>query len=200
MDVQLGNLIEKLRQEGVEEARRASEEMIAAARTEADGILAEARAEADRILAEARAEADRLQSNGELALRQAGRDAELLMKSEITALFDRVFQRTVAETLKPDVLTRMITELLAGWDEGGRAEIVLSADDLAALEKQLFAAVGEELQKTVTLTPSDEVAHGFRIGREGENAWYDFTDESIAEALRQFLQPRLKEILDGTDG
>ena len=200
MDVQLGNLIEKLRQEGVEEAQRTAEEILNQARSEAEGITAEARAEADRIVSEARAETARLQENGELALKQAGRDAELLLKSTITDLFDRVFTRSVATALTPETMQKMIVQLVTGWKEGGTTEIALNPDDLKVLEEQLFAAIGEEMTDGITLTPSDDVAHGFRIGRKGENAWYDFTDESIAESLRLFLQPRLKEILDETDG
>ncbi len=200
MDVQLGNLIEKLRQEGVEEARRTSEELLEKARAEADGIIAAARTEAEKIVAGARTESDRLQESGELALRQAARDGELLLKSRIADLFDRVLRRSVASALSPDTLRQMIVRLVEAWGEGAGIEIVLSESDRAALEEQLFAALGEDLKDTVTLTVSDEVAHGFRIGREGEDAWYDCTDESIAGLLRMYLQPRLKEILDGADG
>jgi len=95
MDVKLDSLIEKLRKEGVEEAQQASEEMMEKARQDSASIVDEARKEAEKILEDARREAAQLRETGGLALKQAARDAELILKSRITELFDRVFTRKV---------------------------------------------------------------------------------------------------------
>jgi V/A-type H+-transporting ATPase subunit E len=200
MDVKLDSLIEKLRTEGVEEAQEASRKMIEQAREEADGIVAEARKEADRITAEATAEAARLQENGELALKQAARDSELLLKNRITDIFDRVFKHKVSELLTPETMKEIVLRITDQWQSGSSAEITLSEAETKQLEDLLFTGVGEELKDSVFIRASKDITHGFRIGMKGDSVYYDFTDESITEALMAFLQPRLKSILDGRDG
>ena len=58
----------------------------------------------------------------------------------------------------------------------------------------------EDLKETIVLSAGTRTSRGFRIGIEGESVYYDFTEGAIAEALRECISPRLREILDPTDG
>ena len=200
MDVKLDSLIEKLRTEGVEEAQQASREMMDRAREESAGIVSGAQSEAEKIVEDARAEAARLQENGELALRQAARDSELLLKKRINDIFDRVFKRKISELLTPESMKDIVLRITDQWQGGPGAELSLNEDEAKKLEDLLFSGVGEELKDSVFIRASNDIAHGFRVGMKGDSVYYDFTDESITEALMAFLQPRLKAILDGQDG
>lgn len=200
MDVQLGNLIERLRKEGVEEAQQVSEEMLEKARQEATALIQDARQEADKIVEDARREAEQHRENGELALKQAARDSELLLKGAITDLFDRVFKRTISASLTPENMKEMILKIVDQWGGSTGVEIILAEGDREKLEEIFFASLKEDLKKSITIRASMDISSGFRIGLKDENVYYDFTDESVAEVMRMFIQPRLKEILDSSNG
>src|SRR4030042_4261801 len=111
MDVQLGNIIEKIKKEGVEEARQISRDIVQEAKAKADGILEEARKRAAQAEDEARKKSQEFQKSSELAIRQAARDTVLQLKGQIQDLFDRVFKRDMSEALKPATVQGMILHL-----------------------------------------------------------------------------------------
>jgi len=200
MDVNLENLIEKIKKEGVEKAQHVSDEIVNKAKKEADGIVAQAKKEAAKIVEEAKKESARFQKNAELALKQAARDSVLQMKGKLTALFDHVFKRRVSDELTSDFLKTLILEIVEAWSHNPNIEIHVNEKDKKKLEQVLFQSLKKELQRSVTIKVNNDVAHGFRIGIKGESVYYDFSDESIADMLKTFLNPRLTAILDTEDG
>ncbi|MCK4689263.1 MAG: DivIVA domain-containing protein, partial [Candidatus Marinimicrobia bacterium] len=104
MDIKLENLIEKIKTEGVEEAKKSSKEILENAKHEASSILKKAHKDADNIIEEAQKSAGKIKTNAESALRQAERDTVLVTKEKITKLFDRVFKKEVTKTLSPEFL------------------------------------------------------------------------------------------------
>ena len=199
MDVNVQGLIEKVRTEAVEQARQAAAAVATKARTDAEQTVAEARAEADRIVQQARAEAGKLQENSRQALRQAARDAELMLKERVTALFDRVFRRQVGAALTPEALAALIQQVVAQWTREGRVEVTVSETDRKGLESLLLAGLQYELKGTVTVRASQAVAKGFRIELKGGGVYYDFTDTTIADTLKAFISPGLQAMLTGRD-
>ncbi|MBC7185870.1 MAG: hypothetical protein H5U38_02440, partial [Calditrichaeota bacterium] len=117
----------------------------------------------------------------------------------INELFDRVFKREVAQTLTPEFLSQLIQHLLSQWARDGAAEVVVSAEDKEKLEALLFAGLRQQLRDGLVLRVGDSVGKGFRIGLRGEEVYYDFSDESIAEVLKSFLNPTLQALLNGQD-
>jgi V/A-type H+-transporting ATPase subunit E len=200
MEVKLENIIEKLRKEGVEGAKQESEAMLEKARKEADALVKAAKQEAEDMKAEGGRKAEQFQKNAELAIKQAGRDAQLLLKEQILSMLDRVFKKQIAETLKPEFLRDLIMEVLKSWDKGAEVEILVNDKDKKKLESLLLSRLKRDARDTLTLKPSQEIAHGFRIGTKGEDVYYDFTEESIAEMLGLFLNPQLNDLIGKTDG
>jgi len=196
MEVKLENLIEKLKKEGVDAAQKESDKIVRETRKDADKIITDARKQADKIISDAKQRTDKFQSNAELALKQAARDSELLLKERITELLNRVFRQEVADNLEADFLKQIIMKIIEQWGKDRSIEVVLSAKDKKNLERLLFTGVKKSLQKTVTLKPSSDMAHGFQIGLKEDDVYFDFSDESLAEMLKLYLNPRLKEILD----
>jgi len=200
MNAKLDDLIERIRQEGIEEAQQTSAEIVEKAQQEARSTLEQAEQEAERVVEEARAQARKFQENAELAMQQAARDVELLLRTRISALFDRVFKREVGGTLTPEFLEGMILKLVTEWAEEGEAEITVNDADKEELEGLLFSRLKEDLKDSVSLRVSSTVSRGFRIELKGESVYYDFTDDAIADALKAFINPSLQAILDGNDG
>jgi len=200
MDVKLENLIERIKQEGVEGAQKTSEEMLKKAQKEAEEIVKKAKKEAEKIIEDAKQQTDRMQKSSETDLKQAVRDSELLMRERFSALFDSVFKKEVSSTLKPDFIKDIILKIIDKWLKNPNIDIELSEEDKKNLEELLFTSIKKDLKKTITLHVSGDVNKGFRIGQKGEDVYYDFSDETIASMLKRFLNSRLIEILDRKDG
>lgn len=200
MEVNLENLIEKVRTEAVDQGRQQADKIVADAKAEAEKIVADAQAESKKIIDNGRREAEQLQANARQAVRQAARDAELLLKERLNALFDRVFKRQIGTALTVETLNGIIRQLVTDWAARGQVDIAVSEADKDGLQELLFAGLQEELQDAVTLRASSAVSSGFRFELKGGSVYYDFTDETIAETLRAFINPGLQGILNGDDG
>ncbi len=197
MEMNLKNIIERIKQEGVGEAERKADEMISGAEKRAEAIVDAAMKEKEDITKKATEEAERLRRHAEEAMRQASRDVLLGLREQVVALFDGVVKREVAEQLSPKTLAEMIVWLARGMAKEGRfeVEVLLSREDKDGLEKILFDALKEEMKKGVTVKASPGVEHGFRIGEKEGNFYYDFTDEAISEAFKAYLNPRIAAML-----
>jgi len=200
MDVKLGDLIEKIKKEGIEEAQQTSDEMIIEAKQKAASIISQAKKEAEKIVQDGRKQSEQFKENSEADLQQSTRNAELLLKEKINSLFDKVFKRKVADTLTPDFLKEMILTIVTAWANNSSAEIVLKNDEKQKVEALLFSGINKELKESISLKASNDVTKGFRIGLKGEQVYYDFSDDAIAETLKSLINPNLKEILDQKNG
>jgi len=200
METKLENLIEKLRKEGVDEAKKESERIVREARKKAEKMVKDAESEADGLIEKAKQKASEFQRNGEIAIKQAARDSELAFRSRLMEMLDSVFRREVSASLAPDFVTSMILELMQQWKAGKTFEITVKDKDVKQIEKLLFDGVQKSLKNTVEIQTGDDVTGGFRIGLKDDNVYYDFTDEAIASMLKTYLNPRIREILDGEDG
>ncbi len=200
MDVKLDSLIEKIRKEGIEEAQQKADEIISDAKKQAATVLDEAKKESAKVVEDGQTQADQFQQNAIADLRQAVRNAELLLKEKINGLFDNVFKKEVAAALTPNFLNELIANILTSWAKDGETEIVLNEKDKGELEALLFKGLNKELQDSVTIKVSSDVSDGFRIGLKGEQVYYDFSDAAIAEVLKSLINPRLKEILEKQNG
>ncbi len=196
MESKLEHLIEKIKTDGIEEAKKSSDEIIKTARKDADSIIKKAQGDAQKIVADAGKQAEKLQSNAESALKQAARDTVLVTKEKLIKLLDKVFQRELGAALSPDFMKEMILKIAEHWGDDAKLEVLVSEKDLDKLREMMFVKSRSELKDTVTIKVDKGISKGFRVGLKDNNVYYDFTDESIAEFLAEFLNPGIRKILD----
>lgn len=196
MDVELDNLINRIKKDGIEEAKKNSEDIINKARQEASSIINDAHKEADNVLENARNEALKIQTHSESALRQATRDTVLVVKEKIIALLDKVFKREISSDLTPDFLKQLIMQVIQHWPENSKVEFLLSNKDKDKVENLVLSSLKESLKDSITIKVDSGVTRGFRVCLKGDNVYYDFTDDSIADFLKDFLSPSIREILE----
>ena len=202
MDVKLESLIAKIKQDGIEEAKKASKDIIKEAKAEAEAIVKEAKAKAKEIEEQAKVSAAKLKSNSQDSLKQASRDLVLALKEELIALFDRILKDKAGEALSTEFMAGLITKIIDKWEVSGDIawEVLVSKADKEKIEKTLIASFKKEAKTTIEVKISKAIDKGFRIGIKGEDLHYDFTDQSILEALKEFLNPSLSAILDANNG
>ena len=198
MEMKLDGLIKKIKEEGVEEAKRASENIIKEAKEKAARIIDEARNTKASLIEEGREEAGNLKKSGEEALRQASRDVLLSLRQSITELLGRLIKAQVSEGLSPESMKKIIPKVIENFkkEEGFDIDILLAEQDKRHLESALLKSLKDEFKKGVTFKVSPNVEKGFRIGEKGKNFYYDFTDEAIAEAFRLYLNPKIAKLLN----
>jgi len=195
MNVKLDSLIEKIKSDGVDAAKKQADKILADAKKTADAIVKEANAEADKARKKAEADAEAYRKNAETAIKQAARDTVLVMKEKIGEMFEQALMEDISKTLDKDLLQKIILKLAGAWAGEGDLEVLVNEKDVEALQAQLKRSLSTNLKGSLDLRIDKKIEHGFRIGKKGENLYYDFTDESILEALRIFLNPKLAELL-----
>ncbi len=200
MEVKLDSLIEKIRKEAVDEGRKQALDLVEKAQIEAKTIVQDAEEKAHVILEKAKTQADKTHENTKLALQQAARDIELSLKERITELFDRVFKQAVGDVLQADFLENLIVTLVKEWATKGAVDIMVNPETQKNLEQTLFVKLGQSLKESVTLSALPGLANGFRVALKDGSLYYDFSDETIAETMKEFLSPTLRSLLDKNNG
>jgi len=196
MDIKLDGLIEKIKQDGIVEAQRSAAEIIKKAEANAQEIISNAKQSAEKITAEGQQNAAKLQANAEAAVRQAARDTVLVTKENLQKLFDRVFRKEIAKTLSPEFMKDLIVNMVKSATAETRFEFVVAENDVEKLKTLVLAATRDSLKEPVTFRVDRGIAAGFRVARNGEEVYYDFTDQSITEVLQEFLNPAIRTLIE----
>jgi len=200
MDVKLENLIEKIKKEGIEEAQQTSEELLKKARAEAAAIIDQAKEEAIKIIEDANQQAHKIKRNAQSSIRQAARDSLLAVKEEITALVNRILRREIADSLSSDFMKELILKIVEQWEPDSEKEILISNEEVEQMRDSVIHVLQEELKNDSTIKSSDKLSKGFWIGLKGEDGFYEFSDESIYSLFKTYLNPSIRDILDGQNG
>jgi V/A-type H+-transporting ATPase subunit E len=197
-EVSIQSLLDKIKREGIEEARHESERILKAARTEAGRLIAQAEGRKKEILEEAGEDSKRLRDATEMALSQASRNLVQSIKTQIVQLCRHILKRDVGRALTPEFMKAMIIKLVNECrivqDDSG-LEILLNKKDCEELEHLLHGSLQAEFKKGFVFKPVDKIRAGFHIGEQGGSMHYDFTDQAIAEILSQYLSPRISQYL-----
>lgn len=196
MNIQVKELIDKIKNEGIISAQNEADKIIADAEEKAAQIIKKARAEADSYKLQAESEIEKKEAAGREALKQAARDILIGLEKQIISQFDVVIGESVGAALSTALMEKLILDLIAAWSEKGAEgiQIVLSSTDARELEAGLKAKLAERFKQGIEIVPSPKVTKGFRIGGS-DGALYDFTREGIAEIFAETLTPELAEIL-----
>lgn len=196
MESKLEHLIERIKKDGIAEAKKSAEEIITTAKREAEGILKKAREDGKIIIEQAGKEADKLHSNAEAALKQAARDTILVTKEKLIKLCDAVLKKEVGARLDPEFIKELILKIVSQWGGKNQLEVLVAEGDIKKLQQFIFTKSHERLKDTVTIKVDKGISKGFRIGLKDDAVYYDFTDASIGAFLSEFLNPSIRAMLD----
>lgn len=194
------NLIEKIQQEGIQAAQDKAKEIETQAAKDAQRLLKEAKDQAERFINEANERISKMEEKQKTLLAQAGRDLLIVLRKEIDAVLNKLISLQVKNALTPDVLTKVITELVKNYSGQNASQIVVSLkkEDLELLENGFLHKLQEEVKKGVSLKAADDIYGGFVISYDGGKSQYDFSAQALAEYIGAYLKPKLAEILKDT--
>lgn len=212
------NLIEHLRQDGVQKGQAEAERIVAEAKAHADKELADAKKKADSYFDKKQAEIEAMKTAAEEEIRSVYRDSLLKMKEYLSMQFTQKIQGLVAEAASDkDVLSKMVLEVthkqsaktkgksvkdlaivmpneVIGLQELRKDPDLLTKDELGGFAA---AATADLLKDGVTIMASEKFKAGIKVQLVDEKIEIDLSDHALTEMFMEHLQPRFRAILEG---
>lgn len=198
MDIQLQELIEKIKKDGVSSAETAARKIIADAEKKAASIVSDAEVKADSIIKTAKAETERMEKASEDAIAQAGRNLIISFRDGINKELSAIVNSETEKAMDKDLLKKLIPETVKAWSANPDADdvsVLLPAKDLKALETSLKTALKAKISKGLVIKSDASLSAGFRIGSKNGSAFYDFSAEEVAALFSAYLNPKTTEIM-----
>ncbi len=198
MEVQLQELIEQIKNDGVAAAEAEAKTIVDAAKADAEKLIADAQAQADKILAAAKAETERMTKSSEDAIRQAGRNLLISFRESVSRELETIVGENVAAVYSSDAFAELIISIVENWANKPDAEdiaVILNTQDLNKLEEILLSALKEKMLNGITLKANDNFDGGFRIAVNNGSAYYDYSTEAVVNMLSNYLNPKVTELL-----
>ena len=198
MEIQLQELIDQIKKDGVEAAENEAASILAAAKVEAQKIVEEANSEADKIMANAKLENERLVKSSEDAIRQAGRNLLISFRESISKELNVILSEKVSNVYSSEAFSDLIInviENLSSDKDSQNIEVILNAETLRSLEDAVLAGLKEKMLNGVTLRANDNFDGGFRIAKKDGDAYYDYSTAAVVEMLSNFLSPKVTKLL-----
>ena len=198
MEIQLQELIEQIKKDGVDAAEIQASVIVESAKAEAEKIICDAKAEAEKIMADAKNENAKTVKSGEDALRQAGRNLLISFRESIAKEINVIINNSVNSVYSSDELAELIVKAVESWTGKPEAEdisVILNSNDLAELEKAILASLKAKMLNGVTLKSNDNFDGGFRLAVNNGSVYYDYSAEAVTDMLSNYLSPRVTELL-----
>jgi V/A-type H+-transporting ATPase subunit E len=202
MEIQVQELLERIRSEGVEVAKQQAEEIIHKAQSEASEIVNRAKKEAGEAQEEASRRIESMEAASRESLLQASRDTMIALKQSIQRFLDSAINADVAGAFDAKMAEQIIPEILRSLALGQSSdtEVLLPPVFIQKIDASLSARLAKELSKGVTLKPYPAIDAGFRVSQVGSSAQYDFSAESLAQILSARVNSLLSEYLKDASG
>ena len=198
MDVQLQELIDKIKKDGVTAAEKEAAKIIADADKKAAAIIQNAEEQAEQIKKDAMAETKRMQKASDEAIVQAGRNMLISFKDSIVAELDGLIQAETTKAVSKDILAKLVPETVKIWAKNSNASelsVLLSEKDLKALENSLKTQLKAEIKKGLEIKPDKTLSAGFRIGVKNGAAYYDYSAEALSDMFAAYLNPKVAGLM-----
>ena len=198
MEMQLQELIDQIKKDGVEAAETQAKNIVDSAKIEAEKIVADAKAQADKILADAKVENERMVKSSEDAIRQAGRNLLISFRESVTRELDAIIGETVNSVYSADSLSQLVVNVVESWaskPDVEDIEVILNSNDVQLLEKTALSTLKEKISKGVTLKANDNFDGGFRIAVNDGGAYYDYSTDAVIDMMSNYLSPKVVKLL-----
>lgn len=199
MQSKLQELTDKIYQEGVEKGNAEAQQIVENAKAEASAVIEKAKKEAEAIIEDAKKKALETKTNTESEIRLAGKQSVNAIKQKVTDLINgEVTSMAVKSSFDKDFIKKIIDTTLTNWSKSGQAmdlNILLPKEDEKALSDYFKKEAKSFLDKGVTLSFDESVKNGFQLGPKDGSYKVSFTEEDFTNFFKQYLRPRLVEIL-----
>ncbi len=198
MDIQLQELVDKIKKDGVDAASAKAEEIVKEAQEKANAIVAEAKKEADVLVKNGKEAAEREKKAAEDSIRQAARNLLISFRDGVEAQLEAVIKAETANALDASVLKSALPDMLKAWaSEKGETglEVLLPADKVSDVESFFLSELKGKITGNVEISAGSGIEGGFRIAEKDGSAYYDFSAEAVADLFSSYLAPKVADLM-----
>ncbi len=198
MEIQLQELINQIKKDGVETAEAEAEKIINAANKSAEKIISDAKIKANKILSDAKNENERMVKSSEDAIKQAGRNVLISFRESVAKELKAILNENVTAVYSSNDLKNLIIKAVEACVTNPDTEdisVILNEKDLKTLEQALLSQLKDKLNEGITLKANDNFDSGFRIFQNDGKVYYDYSAESVVEMLSTYLSPQVTALL-----
>lgn len=211
-------LIDKLKNQGVNAGERQAEQIIKEANNKASRILTQAQAEADKLLSETRHTIDVERKSSHEAIKTAFRDTELALRSKVRDAFSAHLRRLVSIELEDKNFIKQLVLAIASVktveiDQASHVEVLLpskifesdengthlSNEGKKSMHHLVLGITDGMLREGIELKSATDVKGGIKVRLTGKDIQLDLTDEAFTDLLLKYLLPRYREIVSGQE-
>lgn len=198
MDIRVQELLERIKQDGVNEAKAQADAILKEAEAKKAAIIADAEKQAEFIINRAKEEAKNTEAASRTALVQASRDLLNSFKEQILSLVHKIIALKVKEAYTIDVLKKAIPLVLEQWakESSVNSIVMIPEQEKHAIEAYIKQELADLVKKGLEIKPVKSIAAGFRVGEKDGSAYYDCSAEAVAELFGAFVNDKLKSIMD----
>lgn len=199
MSENLKGLLEKINQEGIKSAEEKAVAIENKAKQDAEKILEDARKLADNIIQDANFNAGRLKDAAEASLKHSSRDMILSLKDEIRKMLYKIVALETSKAMSGEEVVKILEELIEKYiDKNGQVsdiKALVKKEDLEKIKDSFMSKLKDRVKAGVEFRPSENINAGFSISFDKGKSYFDFTDESLVEALCAYLNPELAKLI-----
>ncbi len=204
MENKLQELTSKIYEEGVSKGKKEAEKIREEAEKEAKEIVDNAKSEAEKIVSDAEKKASEHKDNMTSELRLSSRQVLDSLKQKISGLIQTKSIRKTAEKSFEDqeFMNEVIMKMAGNWNpQAGNVDlsVMLPAKKQKEIEQYFKSKAKELLDKGLTLKYSDEMEKGFEMGPKDGSYTISFTESDFEAFIKEFLRPRMNDLLFGED-
>ncbi|MBZ0167467.1 MAG: hypothetical protein K8I00_11730 [Candidatus Omnitrophica bacterium] len=198
MSSQIQELIDKIKNDGVQQAQDQAQGIEKEAQDKARKIIKDAQQQAESIVLQGKDDVKKMEEAAKKSLQQASRDMLLSLRKQIEQTLQKLVAAEVSGALTTERLADILAEVVASTvdmskDHGVLLEI--SPQSAQDLKGGILAKLQESVKKGVRVESSDDVSGGFTISYDNGKSSFDFTDESLANYLSTYLNAQVADIL-----
>ena len=192
MEQQIQDLVDSIRKEGLDEANRERDRIIAQAKGEADRIVKEARENAAKMIDDATKECELRQQSTKASLVQASRDVALSLKGEINDQLTKILSQQIASSFDKDLVAKLVAAVVeAGLKD---TTIEIAGEDAQTLVSSLSSSLASKLKNGLALKVGTGY-DGARLVSNDGSGYIDLSADEMAGLLKPYLSDAVKALV-----
>ena len=195
MAQQVQELIDKIKEEGIQAAEQQAVEIKKQATNDAERIIKEASNKADQLIVNAKEEVKKLQESTHMALKQAARDTILSLRKEIEAVLAKIVKTEVSSALNAELVGNLLEAAVKTALDNkvieGDLHIGVNEKDLSKIKSGFLSKLQKQVKTKIHVAAAGDIGQGFTISFDGGKSNFDFTDQNLAEYLGTFLNSQI---------
>ena len=193
MEMQIQDLIDSIRKDGLEKAERESEQVISEAKAKAEGIVKEAEEKAAKLISDAKKRISLEEETSKAALEQASRDALLTFRKKMVEEINLILKSKVSQALDAKTLTELV-KIVVEKECDDASTVVVPEKLEEEVSKGLAKELADKVSKGLQVKGGKQFGTGFVVMEKDGEGYVDLSDDALVSLLMPYLSESLKKL------